>query len=166
MREFRHFILLAVILLGCAITANAQIKVVDSTTGNIVMLAQIQDAKGHLLGFTTKEGLLPNDVKAAEGISIQHMAYEPHVLSAADIESKTVLLTPRTFNVDEVVIKGAKQDYVYLCGYYRKYGTENWLDTLKQSYAEGMLEYVIKNSDWAFGKKPRILAQPAVSCPV
>ena len=158
MREFRHFILLAVILLGCAITANAQIKVVDSTTGNIVMLAQIQDAKGHLLGFTTKEGLLPNDVKAAEGISIQHMAYEPHVLSAADIESKTVLLTPRTFNVDEVVIKGAKQDYVYLRGYYRKYGTENWLDTLKQSYAEGMLEYVVKNSDWAFGKKPRILS--------
>ena len=158
MREFRHFILLAVILLGCAITANAQIKVVDSTTGNIVMLAQIQDAKGHLLGFTTKEGLLPNDVKAAEGISIQHMAYEPHVLSAADIESKTVLLMPRTFNVDEVVIKGAKQDYIYLRGYYRKYGTENWLDTLKQSYAEGMLEYVIKNSDWAFGKKPRILS--------
>ena len=158
MRAFRHFILLAVILLGRAITANAQIKVVDSTTGNIVMLAQIQDAKGHLLGFTTKEGLLPNDVKAAEGISIQHMAYEPHVLSAADIESKTVLLTPRTFNVDEVVIKGAKQDYVYLRGYYRKYGTENWLDTLKQSYAEGMLEYVIKNSDWAFGKKPRILS--------
>ena len=158
MREFRHFILLAIILLGCTITANAQIKVVDSTNGNIVMLAQIQDAKGHLLGFTTKEGLLPNDVKAAEGISIQHMAYEPHVLSAADIESKTVLLTPRTFNVDEVVIKGAKQDYVYLRGYYRKYGTENWLDTLKQSYAEGMLEYVIKNSDWAFGKKPRILS--------
>ena len=158
MRAFRHFILLAIILLGCAITANAQIKVVDSTNGNIVMLAQIQDAKGHLLGFTTKEGLLPNDVKAAEGISIQHMAYEPHVLSAADIESKTVLLTPRTFNVDEVVIKGAKQDYVYLRGYYRKYGTENWLDTLKQSYAEGMLEYVIKNSDWAFGKKPRILS--------
>ena len=158
MREFRHFILLTAILLGCAITANAQIKVVDSTNGNIVMLAQIQDAKGHLLGFTTNEGLLPNDVKAAEGISIQHMAYEPHVLSAADIESKTILLTPRTFNVDEVVIKGAKQDYVYLRGYYRKYGTENWLDTLQQTYTEGMLEYVIKNSDWSFGKKPRVLS--------
>lgn len=158
MRAFRHFILLAVILLGCAITVNAQIKVVDSTNGNIVMLAQIQDAKGHLLGFTTKEGLLPNDVKAAEGISIQHMAYEPHVLSAADIESKTVLLMPRTFNVDEVVIKGAKQDYIYLRGYYRKYGTENWLDTLKQTYTEGMLEYIVKNSDWSFSTKARVLS--------
>lgn len=59
MREFRHFILLAIILLGCTITANAQIKVVDSTNGNIVMLAQIQDAKGHLLGFTTKEDSYP-----------------------------------------------------------------------------------------------------------
>ena len=157
MKEVRHIILLAIILLGCALSANAQIKVVDSTNGNTVILAQIQDAKGHLLGFTTKEGLLPNDIKAVEGITIQHMAYEPYVLTAADLESKTVMLTPRTFNVDEVVIKGNKQDYVYLRGYYRKYKTENWLDTLQQSYTEGMLEYVIKNSDWSFGKSPRIL---------
>ena len=153
----RKFTIAFCLLFGIALTANAQIKVVDSTNDNLVILAQIQDAKGRLMGFTTKEGLLPNDIKATEGIIIQHMAYEPHVLTAADIDSKTVLLTPRTFNVDEVVVKGNKQDYVYLRGYYRKYSTENWLDTLKQSYTEGMLEYVIKNSDWSFGKKPRIL---------
>ena len=146
------------ILAGFAIASVAQVKVVDATNGNVVMLAQVINSKGQLAGFTTKDGFLPADVKPAPGITIQHMAYEPYALTAADIAEQTVRLTPRTYDVDEVVIKGAKQDYVYLRGYYRKYGTENWLDTLKQSYAEGMLEYVVKNSDWAFGKKPRILS--------
>ena len=145
------------ILAGFAIASVAQVKVVDATNGNVVMLAQVINSKGQLAGFTTKDGFLPADVKPAPGITIQHMAYEPYALTAADIAEQTVRLTPRTYNVDEVVIKGAKQDYVYLRGYYRKYGTENWLDTLKQSYAEGMLEYVVKNSDWALGKKPRVL---------
>ncbi|MBR6964477.1 MAG: hypothetical protein IKH86_12750 [Prevotella sp.] len=158
MKEYKHFLLLAIILMGCATTVSAQIKVTDSTNGNTVILAQIQDTNGHLQGFTTKDGFIPDNIKAAEGITIQHMAYEPHVLTAADLDSKTVLMTPRTFDVDEVVVKGSKQDYIYLRGYYRKFGTENWLDTLKQSYTEGMLEYVIKNSDWSFGKKPRILS--------
>ena len=145
------------ILAGFAIASVAQVKVVDATNGNVVMLAQVINSKGQLAGFTTKDGFLPADVKPAPGITIQHMAYEPYALTAADIAEQTVRLTPRTYDVDEVVIKGAKQDYVYLRGYYRKYGTENWLDTLKQSYAEGMLEYVVKNSDWAIGKKPRVL---------
>ena len=145
------------ILAGFAIASVAQVKVVDATNDNVVILAQVINSKGQLAGFTTKDGFLPADVKPAPGITIQHMAYEPYALTAADITEQTVRLTPRTYNVDEVVIKGAKQDYVYLRGYYRKYGTENWLDTLKQSYAEGMLEYVVKNSDWALGKKPRVL---------
>ena len=145
------------ILAGFAIASVAQVKVVDATNDNVVILAQVINSKGQLAGFTTKDGFLPADVKPAPGITIQHMAYEPYALTAADITEQTVRLTPRTYNVDEVVIKGAKQDYVYLRGYYRKYGTENWLDTLKQSYAEGMLEYVVKNSDWAIGKKPRVL---------
>ena len=145
------------ILAGFAIASVAQVKVVDATNDNVVILAQVINSKGQLAGFTTKDGFLPADVKPAPGITIQHMAYEPYALTAADIAEQTVRLTPRTYNVDEVVIKGAKQDYVYLRGYYRKYGTENWLDTLKQSYAEGMLEYVVKNSDWALGKKPRVL---------
>lgn len=145
------------ILAGFAIASVAQVKVVDATNDNVVILAQVINSKGQLAGFTTKDGFLPADVKPAPGITIQHMAYEPYALTAADIAEQTARLTPRTYNVDEVVIKGAKQDYVYLRGYYRKYGTENWLDTLKQSYAEGMLEYVVKNSDWALGKKPRVL---------
>ena len=145
------------ILAAFTLVSVAQVKVVDATNGNVVILAQVINSKGQLAGFTTKDGFLPADVKPAPGITIQHMAYEPYALTAADIAEQTVRLTPRTYNVDEVVIKGAKQDYVYLRGYYRKYGTENWLDTLKQSYAEGMLEYVVKNSDWALGKKPRVL---------
>lgn len=155
MARLRHT--LFSILAGFAIASVAQVKVVDATNGNVVMLAQVINSKGQLAGFTTKDGFLPADVKPAPGITIQHMAYEPYALTAADIAEQTVRLTPRTYDVDEVVIKGAKQDYVYLRGYYRKYGTENWLDTLKQSYAEGMLEYVVKNSDWALGKKPRVL---------
>lgn len=145
------------ILAAFALASVAQVKVVDATNGNVVILAQVINAKGQLMGFTTKDGFLPADVKPAEGITIQHMAYEPYTLTAADIEGQTARLTPRTYDVGEVVVKGAKQDYVYLRGYYRKYQTENWLDTLKQRYAEGMLEYVIKNSDWSFGKKPRVL---------
>ena len=151
-------IALIAILAAFTLASVAQVKVVDATNGNVVMLAQVINTKGQLVGFTTKDGFLPAEVKATEGITIQHMAYEPYALTAADITDQTARLTPRTYNVSEVVVKGAKQDYVYLRGYYRKFGTENWLDTLKQSYAEGMLEYVIKNSDWAFGKKPRILS--------
>lgn len=146
------------ILAAFTLVSVAQVKVVDATNGNVVMLAQVISTKGQLVGFTTKDGFLPADVKPAPGITIQHMAYEPYALTAADIAEQTVRLTPRTYNVDEVVIKGAKQDYVYLRGYYRKYGTENWLDTLKQTYTEGMLEYIVKNSDWSFSTKARVLS--------
>lgn len=150
-------IALVAILVEFALASVAQVKVVDATNGNVVMLAQVINTKGQLMGFTTKDGFLPAEVKPTEGITIQHMAYEPYALTAADIADQTARLTPRTYNVGEVVVKGARQDYVYLRGYYRKYSTENWLDTLKQSYTEGMLEYVVKNSDWSFGKRPRVL---------
>lgn len=152
-----RFILFS-ILAAFAIASVAQVKVVDATNGNVVILAQVINSKGQLAGFTTKDGFLPADVKPAPGITIQHMAYEPYALTAADIAEQTVRLTPRTYDVDEVVIKGAKQDYVYLRGYYRKFGTENWLDTLKQTYTEGVLEYVVKNSDWSFSTKARVLS--------
>lgn len=152
-----RFILFS-ILAAFAIASVAQVKVVDATNGNVVILAQVINSKGQLAGFTTKDGFLPADVKPAPGITIQHMAYEPYALTAADIAEQTVRLTPRTYDVDEVVIKGAKQDYIYLRGYYRKYGTENWLDTLKQTYTEGMLEYIVKNSDWSFSTKARVLS--------
>ncbi|MBQ6652117.1 MAG: hypothetical protein IJM81_01800 [Prevotella sp.] len=148
---------LALLLAAFALTGKAQVKVTDATNGNIVILAQIQDTKGRLMGFTTKEGMIPDDIKAAEGLTIHHMAYETYTLTAADIEAKTVALTPRTYNVDEVVIKGGSQDYIYLRGYYRKYTSIEMLDTLKQEYTEGMLEYLIKNKDMTLSKRPRVL---------
>ena len=78
-----RFILFS-ILAGFAIASVAQVKVVDATNGNVVMLAQVINSKGQLAGFTTKDGFLPADVKPTPGITIQHMAYEPYALTAAD----------------------------------------------------------------------------------
>ena len=49
-----RFILFS-ILAGFAIASVAQVKVVDATNGNVVMLAQVINSKGQLAGFTTKD---------------------------------------------------------------------------------------------------------------
>ncbi|MBR4924223.1 MAG: hypothetical protein IKZ61_00560 [Prevotella sp.] len=158
MKETALHLALILLFAAFALTGKAQVKVTDATNGNIVILAQIQDTKGRLIGFTTKEGMIPADIKAAEGLTIHHMAYETYTLTAADIEAQMAALTPRTYNVDEVVIKGGNQDYIYLRGYYRKYINHEMLDTLTQEYIEGMLEYVIKNKEVLFEKKPHVLS--------
>jgi hypothetical protein len=89
-------IALIAILAAFTLASVAQVKVVDATNGNAVMLAQVINTKGQLVGFTTKDGFLPAEVKATEGITIQHMAYEPYALTAADIADQTARLTPRT----------------------------------------------------------------------
>lgn len=157
----RHSLVIALTISMCfaALAAKAQIKVVDSTNDNIVILAQIQDNKGVLLGFTNKDGLIPENISVKSGYSILHMAYDAHRITDQEIATGTIAMVPKVYDVNEVVVKSNSMDYVRLRGYFRKYETIDLMDTITTEFTDGIIEYVMKaNSEFSMSNSGRVLA--------
>ncbi len=120
-------LLVAFFILGNALLASAQVKVVDAESGNPVGYASVfDDATGKVLGITSSEGFLPSGAESCKTICVQHINYEPVTMALASVQDNTIKLTAReNYQVKEVVIDKAKHDYVRLKVYSRQYTVLN-----------------------------------------
>ena len=116
-------LLVAFFILGNALLASAQVKVVDAESGNPVGYASVfDDATGKVLGITSSEGFLPSGAESCKTICVQHINYEPVTMALASVQDNTIKLSAReNYQVKEVVIDKAKHDYVRLKIYSRQY---------------------------------------------
>ncbi len=115
------------ILFVTAITMQAQIRVVDSESGEPVDVASVFDnASGKLLGLTDVDGNLPSAAEKCSSISLQHINYKTCNAIISLVEGKQIKMTPYSREIKDVKVskdpkarirmKVAVRTYVYTNG--------------------------------------------------
>ena len=112
------YTLIIVVLLFCA-PANAQKRVVDAETQSPIAAASIFDAVGNMVGFTWSDGVFSEVPETAYPITLRCMGYEPLVIDRP--EEKTWEMTPKIYELEEVVAVPVKRNILKQTFYMREY---------------------------------------------
>lgn len=114
----RIYTLIITVML-CCISANAHKRVVDAETQTPVAAASIFDASGNMVGFTWSDGIFSEVPETAYPITLRCMGYEPLVIERP--EEKTWQMTPKIYELEEVVAMPVKRNILKQTFYMREY---------------------------------------------
>lgn len=132
---------------------------IDSQTGDSLVLASILDRNGNLVALTENDGAIPDLLPTSFPITFSYMGYESREI--ATIPTSDVALTPKMYELSEVVIKPGTHPLLYVTAYMREYGTSFGSSDSVTIYNESIVDFMIpvgktKNKGW---RKPRTLAE-------
>lgn len=141
----RH--LLTFYLLLITTLSYSQIQLVDQSDNNPVAFAHcfIDEGKigitSDINGVISLTELKKNIKSDDELITIQHIGYENLQITLNElVNKKTVSLIPRTYLLDEAVVKPQKDGYLVIKAYFRNYQTE---DGIFKYFSDGFVVYYI-----------------------
>lgn len=109
------FLVTAAILAAMSATAQ-RIRTIDKD-GQPVPYVSVMTTDAKYIGVTDIDGYIA-DVKGADTISVNHVAYKPK-LYKVNGKSGSITLEDADFGLPEIVVK--KKPYVYVQSYYRAY---------------------------------------------
>lgn len=118
---------LSFILFVTALTMQAQVRVVDSESGEPVDVASVFDnATGKFIGLTDADGNLPSAAEKCSSISLQHINYKTCDAVLNLVDGKQIKMTPYSREIKDVKVskdpkakirlKVAVRTYVYTNG--------------------------------------------------
>lgn len=127
----------------------AQIRIVDSLSGEPVPLVNIYAEDGTLLGVANAKGEFAIDSlrqNANAKIILQHISYNNYQESFAELrKEKLVKLVPRHIKIEEIAIADkSKYDYLILKGYFRN---TTFFNKRTRYFYDGIIEYYIPLKD-------------------
>lgn len=135
----RIYVLLFII--AATMTLTAQTRVVDAVDAKAVPFASVITSDGRLLGMTDGDGMLPEGAAGEQDFVVQHIVYDSHTVTAGEIASGVITLTPRTYDLTDIVVKGSERDYVRLRGYCRRYAYDK--SGKNRILSEGIIDYYL-----------------------
>ena len=102
MRHYRRFLLLLAMLSAATISMAQTIIVKDSITNESIPFVSVYFGND-TVGYTDENGkiTIPNE---AEQIWLSHICYETKSISKITADSQTIILVPKSINLDEVAI--------------------------------------------------------------
>jgi len=123
----------------------AQIRIVDSLSGEPVPLVNIYAEDGTLLGVANAKGEFVIDSLRQNGsakIILQHISYNNYQELSSELrKEKLIKLIPRSIKIDEVAIGDKSQyDYLVLKGYFRN---TTFFNKRTRYFYDGIIEYYI-----------------------
>ena len=124
---------LSLALLLCTASTRAQhITVSDAANGTPVDYATVYDkSAGTVLGFTDIRGQLDADLSGHDSLTVHHINYEPLTLPVAAFNKDGgVKLQPRSYGLNEVVVKNNKGDLLRMKVYARQVTVMNSQPTI------------------------------------
>lgn len=138
-------IVLIISILFLATSLKGQISLLDSVTNEPIVGANVYSSDGLLLGLSDINGAIDNNILKSTSpakILIQHISYKnKEVPIQTWNQSSTIFLTPRTIQLDSVVVQTKNNyDYVVLKGYFRTYDLFN---NKPRYFYDGIIEYYI-----------------------
>ena len=107
MRQTRRFLLLLTMLLTATFGMSQTIIVKDSITNESIPFVSVYFGND-TGGYTDENGkiTIPNE---AEQIWLSHICYETKSISKITADSQTIILVPKSINLDEVAISASPQ---------------------------------------------------------
>jgi len=138
-------IVLIISILFLATSLKGQVSLLDSVTNEPIVGANVYSSDGLLLGVSDINGIMGKSIlntPSPDKILIQHVSYNNKEISFQTWnQSRTILLTPRTIQLDSVVVKTKNNyDYVVLKGYFRTYDLSN---NKPKYFYDGIIEFYI-----------------------
>ena len=141
----RH--LLTFYLLLITTLSYSQVQLIDESDNNPVAFAHcfVDEGKigitSDINGVISLTELKKNIKSDDELITIQHIGYENLQITLNElVNKKTVSLIPRTYLLDEAVVKPQKDDYLVIKAYFRGYTAD---DGIFKDFSDGFVEYYI-----------------------
>lgn len=141
----RH--LLTFYLLLITTLSYSQVQLVDQSDNSPVAFAHCFIDEGKIGTTSNIDGIISvSELKkhinnGNELITIQHIGYENLQITLDDlVNKKAVYLIPRTYLLDEAVVKPQKDGYLVIKAYFRNYQTE---DGIFKYFSDGFVEYYI-----------------------
>lgn len=132
------------ILLATAIVAQAQIKAIDSESGEPVDFASVFDnASGKVLGLTNVDGILPAGAEKCKSISIQHINYKTCDVVIAQVTDNQIKMTPCSREIKDVKVSKDPKAKIRMKVVVRTYAFTNGQVSL---VTEELCNFYFKNS--------------------
>ena len=145
----RH--LLTFYLLLITSLSYSQVQLVDQSDNSPVAFAHCFIDEGKIGTTSNIDGIISvSELKkhinnGNELITIQHIGYENLQITLDDlVNKKAVYLIPRTYLLDEAVVKPQKDGYLVIKAYFRNYQTE---DGIFKYFSDGFVEYYIPDKN-------------------
>lgn len=150
--------LLLTAFFSAAKIAENRTLLIDKETEEPLVLASIIDRNGTIIALTGNDGTIPDLPTNAFPVTFSYMGYSP--LEVHAVTNGNIGLTPKTFELSEVVISPGIRPLLHITGYMREYTSSFGSKDSLTIYKEAIVDFLIpiaktKNKGW---QKPRILA--------
>jgi len=126
---------------------HSQITIVDSKSKLPIPFVQITIENGQFAAISDLNGKISLDtlkhlnLNANCKLTLQHISYNNEVVTFESLKKMSaVLMNERIVNLDEVIVKPIKFDFIVLKGYFRSYELD---DNEIKYYTDGIVEYYV-----------------------
>ncbi len=135
----KKYILLVLLLKGW-IAHSQNIILLDSITKTPIPSVVIENGKGVILGISDDKGQLIID-KLEDINYTSHISYNPKKITKNALKNvKNLYLSPKEYELSEVVVENKHYDYTILKSYFRTY---QYADSIPIYYTEGFVDFYI-----------------------
>ena len=142
----KRICLLILCLCSALISVNAQqkLRIVDAADQSPIAAGTIFDAEGNVIGFTLNNGTLMPIPETAYPITIRCVGYD--LLTIPAPENKDWMMTPASYELEEVVVLPPKYAAVRQLFYVREYVSGSTADYERHEFREYMVERYVPAS--------------------
>lgn len=124
-----------------AISANAQVRLIDSNDKSPVGAASVFDASGNMVGLTWSDGSLKDIPASAYPVTIRCIGYQP--ITIPNAEERVWVMTPKAYELGEVVIVPVERNILKQTFYVREYFSMSTSEDTITLFAEHMADRFI-----------------------
>ena len=118
----KKILVMVVVAMMTAISAQAQKIEVVGADGHGIPLVSVLTEDGNLIGTTDLNGVLA-DVKGAAKVAVTHVAYKPQLVTVASLQNGRITMEDVGYDLAEIVVK--PKPYIYIEVFYRVYVYRN-----------------------------------------
>ncbi len=152
-------LLLCAVLSICVANAQTSYRLVDANDQTPIISASIFDAAGSIVGYTMKDGTLPQIPESAYPITIRSIGYE--LLTITTPAERDWQLIPKNYPIEPVVVVPAKYEVMKQTFYIRMFNSAGNSETEIRSYMEFMAErFVPASKDSKYRGSQKLYAYP------
>lgn len=131
-------------MLSLAMPAKAKVSLIDSNDKSPIAAASVFNSSGNMIGLTWSDGTLKDIPESAYPVTIRCIGYQPITIPSA--EDKVWAMTPKAYELDEIVITPVKRNILKQTFYVREYFSMSTSKDTVTLFAEHMADRFITES--------------------
>ena len=159
--SFKTLISVCYLFSFVALTANAEVRIIDKETSQPLAKASVFDKNGKFIAVTDDNGLVPSNItNNSYPLNIRYVGYNPK--DVASPNEGEISLEETSYNLPEVTVDSESHNHLVLTAYVRNYLTRATGKDTVISFEEQIVDFmfpVTKKAKVKGWNKARVLAK-------